>query len=274
MYSNVYFNFMSSNYLIRDAGCLFFYCYGARHETSLKMEDGSRPHSHFFPHRYNRDRAKASRDATKMQVVSSKKEQVTQLKEQSNAHLMAKKERQAMEVQANQERSDAIRRQKAEAKARVEREQEEKLQKYRQVGCWCGVRGGGAGTTRSGNRSCERRARRSIGRWRKQISEGVDREMVDTSSVSVLQKCASKHTSAGRTRRTCPPSLDPLLQRSVSSICRYFSAPVSRTTCSRFVSSLLLLRGPRTNSLPAYISGASLPAPARLGPWPRLFVFG
>lgn len=45
---------------------------------------------------------------------------------------MQKKERQALEREINAERSAAIRRQKAEAKARVQQEEEMRLQKYRE----------------------------------------------------------------------------------------------------------------------------------------------
>lgn len=80
---------------------------------------------------YNRDKAKATRDATKTQLNDSKKRVVENVKASSQDHLLQKKERQAVEMQSNTDRSEAIRRQKAEAKARVEREQEVRLQKYR-----------------------------------------------------------------------------------------------------------------------------------------------
>lgn len=80
---------------------------------------------------YNRDKAKATRDATKHQLLDNKKKVVDGQKAVSQNFLMAKRERQANEVNSNTERSEMIRRQKAEAKARIEREQEARLQKYR-----------------------------------------------------------------------------------------------------------------------------------------------
>jgi len=80
---------------------------------------------------YNRDKAKATRDATERQLHDQKKRIVDEVKAASHQHLLHKKERQAQEVQLNTERSEAIRRQKAEAKARVEREQEAKLTQFR-----------------------------------------------------------------------------------------------------------------------------------------------
>mmetsp|Transcript_18166 Transcript_18166/g.45476 ORF Transcript_18166/g.45476 Transcript_18166/m.45476 type:complete len:252 (+) Transcript_18166:389-1144(+) len=81
---------------------------------------------------YNRDKAKATREQTKTEVMEQKKKSVDNVKGKSQQNLMAKKERQAMEQQINNERSEMIRRQKAEAKAKLEREQEAKLQKYRE----------------------------------------------------------------------------------------------------------------------------------------------
>lgn len=81
---------------------------------------------------YNRDKAKAARDATKHQVLDSKKKVVGGVKQTTESHLMAKKERQAMEIHMNHERSEAIRRQKAEAKARQDALEQARLDKYRQ----------------------------------------------------------------------------------------------------------------------------------------------
>jgi len=80
---------------------------------------------------YQRDKAKAARDATKHQVLDNKKKVVDKVKDSTQSHLLVKRERQAAEMQCNHERSEAIRRQKADAKARVEREKEEKLRKFR-----------------------------------------------------------------------------------------------------------------------------------------------
>jgi len=80
---------------------------------------------------YNRDKAKASRDSTKNQLYDAKRKVVDSVKTTTQSHLMAKKERQAMEMQMNHERSEAIRRQKAEAKARLEQEEQKRLEKFR-----------------------------------------------------------------------------------------------------------------------------------------------
>lgn len=80
---------------------------------------------------YNRDKAKATRDATEKQLIDTKKRIVGEVKAQSHQFLLDKRERQAREEALNAARSDAIRRQRAEAKARVEAEKNAKLNKYR-----------------------------------------------------------------------------------------------------------------------------------------------
>jgi len=81
---------------------------------------------------YNRDKARASRDATKNQLVDTKKQVVDSVKQSTQKHLMTKKESQAMEVQLNYEKSEAIRRQRAEAKAKSMAEQEMQREKRKQ----------------------------------------------------------------------------------------------------------------------------------------------
>jgi len=81
---------------------------------------------------YNRDRAKATRDATRNLLLENKKKSVQEVKTVSQNNLLQKKERQSLERDINAERSAAIRRQKAEAKARVQQEEERRLQKYRE----------------------------------------------------------------------------------------------------------------------------------------------
>lgn len=81
---------------------------------------------------YQRDKAKAMRDATKNQLMESRKNNVKTTKQQSQEHLLMKKEREARERQANAQRSTFMRQQKEEAKRRLEQERLAKLEQYRE----------------------------------------------------------------------------------------------------------------------------------------------
>eukprot|EP00746_Dinoflagellata_sp_MGD_P041302 gnl/MRDRNA2_/MRDRNA2_19992_c0_seq1.p1 gnl/MRDRNA2_/MRDRNA2_19992_c0~~gnl/MRDRNA2_/MRDRNA2_19992_c0_seq1.p1 ORF type:complete len:270 (-),score=87.74 gnl/MRDRNA2_/MRDRNA2_19992_c0_seq1:56-865(-) len=76
---------------------------------------------------YMRDKAKAARDATRDALLENRKTNVRQTKQQSQDHLMQKKEREANERQANQSRSNYIKQQKEEARRRLEQERLHKL---------------------------------------------------------------------------------------------------------------------------------------------------
>lgn len=81
---------------------------------------------------YQRDKAKAMRDATKASMLESRKVDAKTTKQQAQEHLLQKKEREARERQANQQRSHFIRQQKDEAKRRLEQERLAKLEQYRE----------------------------------------------------------------------------------------------------------------------------------------------
>eukprot|EP00929_Paragymnodinium_shiwhaense_P095885 TRINITY_DN57206_c0_g1_i1.p1 TRINITY_DN57206_c0_g1~~TRINITY_DN57206_c0_g1_i1.p1 ORF type:complete len:292 (-),score=81.48 TRINITY_DN57206_c0_g1_i1:142-933(-) len=80
---------------------------------------------------YNRDKAKAVRDATRQGLVDARIANAHKTKQQSQLFLLQKKEREAAERQANTERSGLLRQKKEEAKRKLEEERLAQLERYR-----------------------------------------------------------------------------------------------------------------------------------------------
>eukprot|EP00746_Dinoflagellata_sp_MGD_P160891 gnl/MRDRNA2_/MRDRNA2_87841_c0_seq1.p1 gnl/MRDRNA2_/MRDRNA2_87841_c0~~gnl/MRDRNA2_/MRDRNA2_87841_c0_seq1.p1 ORF type:complete len:284 (+),score=74.92 gnl/MRDRNA2_/MRDRNA2_87841_c0_seq1:71-853(+) len=79
---------------------------------------------------YQRDKSKEMRAQTRNLLLEDKKAIVKAQKDQSQDHLLQKKEREASEKQANSDRSQFIKMQKLEAKRRLETERKEKLEQF------------------------------------------------------------------------------------------------------------------------------------------------
>mmetsp|Transcript_85289 Transcript_85289/g.198289 ORF Transcript_85289/g.198289 Transcript_85289/m.198289 type:complete len:267 (-) Transcript_85289:159-959(-) len=81
---------------------------------------------------YNRDKAKAVREATRNGLMEARSANATKTKQQSQQFLMQKKEREAAERQANTERGNLIKQKKEEAKRRLEEDRLAQLEKFRE----------------------------------------------------------------------------------------------------------------------------------------------
>lgn len=81
---------------------------------------------------YNREKAKAVRDATRQGLLDARSSTAHQSKQQSHQFLLQKKEREAAERQANTERSNLIKSKKEEAKRKLEEERLIQLEKFRE----------------------------------------------------------------------------------------------------------------------------------------------
>jgi hypothetical protein len=81
---------------------------------------------------YNRDKAKAVRDATKQGLTEARTANAHRLKEQSHQILLQKKDREAAERQANIERGNLIKQKKEDAKRKLEEERLRQLEKFRE----------------------------------------------------------------------------------------------------------------------------------------------
>lgn len=81
---------------------------------------------------YNRDKAKATREATKQGLMENRAAQAMQTKQQSHEFLLAKKEREAQERQANAERGAFIKARRDEAKRRMEEDRLAQMEKFRE----------------------------------------------------------------------------------------------------------------------------------------------
>eukprot|EP00411_Alexandrium_monilatum_P031648 CAMPEP_0175364244 /NCGR_PEP_ID=MMETSP0095-20121207/18007_1 /TAXON_ID=311494 /ORGANISM="Alexandrium monilatum, Strain CCMP3105" /LENGTH=266 /DNA_ID=CAMNT_0016662185 /DNA_START=21 /DNA_END=821 /DNA_ORIENTATION=+ len=80
---------------------------------------------------YNRDKAKAVRDATRSGLQESRAANAVKTKQQSQQFLMQKKDREAAERQANTDRTNIIKQRKEEAKRRLEEDRLAQLEKFR-----------------------------------------------------------------------------------------------------------------------------------------------
>mmetsp|Transcript_31348 Transcript_31348/g.86171 ORF Transcript_31348/g.86171 Transcript_31348/m.86171 type:complete len:269 (-) Transcript_31348:190-996(-) len=81
---------------------------------------------------YNRDKARAVRDATKQGLMDQRCTNANKAKQQSHQFLLQKKERESAERQANLERGNLIKQKKEEAKRRLEEDRLAQLEKYRE----------------------------------------------------------------------------------------------------------------------------------------------
>jgi hypothetical protein len=81
---------------------------------------------------YNRDRAKAVREATREGLLEQRQNNAQSTKVQSQQYLLQKKERESSERQANMERGNLIKQKKEEAKRRLEEDRLAQLEKFRE----------------------------------------------------------------------------------------------------------------------------------------------
>lgn len=81
---------------------------------------------------YNRDRAKAVREAVRGGLLEQRQSNANKTKNQSQQYLLQKKEREATEKQANVDRGNLIKQKKEEAKRRLEEERLAQLEKFRE----------------------------------------------------------------------------------------------------------------------------------------------
>jgi len=81
---------------------------------------------------YNRDKAKAVRDATRNGLQESRAANAVKTKQQSQQFLMQKKDREATERQTNTDRSNLIKQRRDEAKRRLEEDRLAQLEKFRE----------------------------------------------------------------------------------------------------------------------------------------------
>jgi len=81
---------------------------------------------------YNRDRAKAVREATREGLLEQRQVNAAQTKNQSQQYLLQKKERESSERQTNIERGMLIKQKKEEAKRRLEEDRLVQLEKFRE----------------------------------------------------------------------------------------------------------------------------------------------
>jgi len=81
---------------------------------------------------YNRDKAKAVREATRHGLLEQRQTNAQKTKQQSQQMLLQKKEREAGERQQNAERSNFIKQKKEEARRKLEEDRLQQLEKYRE----------------------------------------------------------------------------------------------------------------------------------------------
>eukprot|EP00928_Gymnodinium_smaydae_P046762 TRINITY_DN3117_c0_g2_i1.p1 TRINITY_DN3117_c0_g2~~TRINITY_DN3117_c0_g2_i1.p1 ORF type:complete len:279 (-),score=98.37 TRINITY_DN3117_c0_g2_i1:52-822(-) len=81
---------------------------------------------------YNRDKAKAIRDATKQSLAEARVQNAQHTKNQSQQILLQKKERESQERQMNSERSNFIRQKKEAARRKLEEDRLMQLEKFRE----------------------------------------------------------------------------------------------------------------------------------------------
>jgi len=81
---------------------------------------------------FNRDRAKAVREATRHELLEQRHQNASQTKQQSEAMLAQKKGRESEERQNNIDRSNYIKQKKEEARRKLEEERLAQLDKYRE----------------------------------------------------------------------------------------------------------------------------------------------
>lgn len=81
---------------------------------------------------YNRDKAKAVREATRGGLLEERQMNAAKTKNQSQQYLLQKKEREASEKQVNLERSNLIKQKKEDAKRRLEEDRLCQLEKFRE----------------------------------------------------------------------------------------------------------------------------------------------
>jgi len=81
---------------------------------------------------YNRDRAKAVREATRGGLLEQRHQNAAKTKNQSQQFLLQKKQREANERQMNMERSNIIKQKKEDAKRRLEEDRLAQLEKFRE----------------------------------------------------------------------------------------------------------------------------------------------
>eukprot|EP00928_Gymnodinium_smaydae_P046761 TRINITY_DN3117_c0_g1_i1.p1 TRINITY_DN3117_c0_g1~~TRINITY_DN3117_c0_g1_i1.p1 ORF type:complete len:296 (-),score=91.86 TRINITY_DN3117_c0_g1_i1:63-836(-) len=81
---------------------------------------------------YNRDKAKALREATKDGLAEMRKQNAERTKQQSHNILLQKKEREQQERQLNLERSNMIKQKKEEARRKLEEDRLSQLEKFRE----------------------------------------------------------------------------------------------------------------------------------------------
>mmetsp|Transcript_57764 Transcript_57764/g.154002 ORF Transcript_57764/g.154002 Transcript_57764/m.154002 type:complete len:249 (-) Transcript_57764:232-978(-) len=81
---------------------------------------------------FNRDKAKAVREATRLGLVENKQALAAKTKQQSEAMLQAKKERESEMRQLNADRSAYIKQKKEDARRRLEEERLAQLDKFRE----------------------------------------------------------------------------------------------------------------------------------------------
>jgi len=81
---------------------------------------------------YNRDKAKAIREATRTGLHEQRMSNAAKTKQQSQQYLLQKKQREAGERQANLDRGNLIKAKKDEAKRRLEEDRLTQLEKFRE----------------------------------------------------------------------------------------------------------------------------------------------
>jgi hypothetical protein len=81
---------------------------------------------------YNRDRAKAVRESTRVGLLEQRSANAQTTKQQSQQYLLQKKQREATEREANLDRSNLIKQKKEEAKRRLEEDRLAQLEKFRE----------------------------------------------------------------------------------------------------------------------------------------------
>jgi len=81
---------------------------------------------------YNRDRAKAVRESTRVGLLEQRSANAQTTKQQSQQYLLQKKQREATERESNLDRSNLIKTKKEEAKRRLEEDRLAQLEKFRE----------------------------------------------------------------------------------------------------------------------------------------------
>merc|ERR1719382_520663 len=81
---------------------------------------------------YNRDKAKAVRDATRQGLMEARSTNAQKTKDDSKQMLLAKKERESAERSANMQRTNMIKARKEDARRKLEEDRLQQLEKYRE----------------------------------------------------------------------------------------------------------------------------------------------